>query len=139
MANRVSEVMTPNPAVLNVTSTINDAARLMRDSNIGTIIVRNEQGVCGIVTDRDLVIRGIAEGQDPAVTTLDKVYSEHLATLSPDDSIDNAIELMRKKAVRRAPVVQDSNAVGVVSLGDLAVERDPESALGRISAAPPNR
>lgn len=139
MADRVSEVMTPNPAVLNITSTITDAARLMRDSNIGTIIVRNQEGVCGIVTDRDLVVRGIAEGRDPGSTTLDKVFSEHLATLSPDDSVDNAIDLMRRKAIRRAPVVRGSEAVGVVSLGDLAVERDPDSALGRISAAPPNR
>lgn len=139
MAQQLREIMTQAPKVLDVQSTIVDAARVMRESDIGMVLVRNQQGVCGVVTDRDLVVRGLAEGCDPAGTTLEKVYSEHLVKLEASESIENAVNLMRKKAIRRIPVMENGECVGVVSLGDLAVERDPNSALAGISAATPNR
>lgn len=139
MAQQLREIMTQAPKVLDVQSTIVDAARVMRESDIGMVLVRNQQGVCGVVTDRDLVIRGLAEGCDPTGTTLEKVYSEHLVKLEASESIENAVNLMRKKAIRRIPVMENGECVGVVSLGDLAVERDPSSALAGISAATPNR
>lgn len=138
MAQQLREIMTKAPKVLDVDSTIVEAARVMRESDIGMVLVRNQKGVCGVVTDRDLVIRGLADGCDPAGTTLEKVYSEHLVKLEATESIENAINLMRKKAIRRIPVMENGECVGVVSLGDLAVERDPQSALGGISAAPAN-
>jgi CBS domain-containing protein len=138
MAQQIREIMTKAPKVLDVGSTIVDAARVMRESDIGMVLVRNREGVCGVVTDRDLVVRGVAEGFDPAGTTLEKVYSEHLVKLEATESIENAIKLMRSKAIRRIPVMENGECVGVVSLGDLAIERDPESALGDISAAPAN-
>lgn len=139
MAQQISEVMTRNPKVLDIHSTLADAAHVMRDNDIGFVVVRDERGVCGVVTDRDLVVRGLAKGADPTEATLASVYSGEVVQLEADESVDKAIELMRDKAIRRIPVVRDGELVGVVSLGDLAVQRDPGSVLGEISAAPPNQ
>jgi CBS domain-containing protein len=110
----------------------------MRDQNIGDVIVLENQQVCGIVTDRDIVVRTVAEARDPAATSLADICSHPLTTVAPSDSIEHAVQLMREKAIRRLPVVEEGRAVGMVSLGDLAVERDPGSVLGEISTAPPN-
>jgi CBS domain-containing protein len=138
MAQQIREVMTKDPKVLDIHSSLADAARLMRDNDIGFVVVRDGDRVCGVVTDRDLVIRGLAEGADPS-TSLAGVYSEDIVQVSADDSVEKAITLMSDKAIRRIPVVEDGEVVGVVSLGDLAVERDPSSVLGQISAAPANQ
>ena len=111
----------------------------MRDGNIGDVVVLEDGQVRGILTDRDIVIRALAEGMDPSRTTVGEVCSRELTTLSPTDSIAQAVSIMRDKAIRRLPVVEGGRPVGIVSLGDLAVEREPDSALGGISAAPPNR
>jgi CBS domain-containing protein len=110
----------------------------MRGADIGDVIVIEHNQVCGIVTDRDIVIRAVAEAQDPTTTTLASLCSHALFTVTPTDSIEQAVRLMRTHAIRRVPVVEGGQAVGIVSLGDLAVERDPRSALGEISAAPPD-
>jgi len=94
--------------------------------------------VCGIVTDRDIVVRMVAEAQDPTRTPLTDLCSHSLVTVTPTDSVEQAVRLMRTHAIRRIPVVEGGQAVGIVSLGDLAVEREPHSALGEISAAPPD-
>jgi CBS domain-containing protein len=138
MAQQISEIMTRDPKVLDIHSSLAEAARLMRDNDSGFVVVRDQDSVCGVLTDRDLVVRGLAEGADPASTTLENVYSKEVVQLDSDDSVDEAIELMRARAIRRLPVVHDGQVVGVVSLGDLAVERDPKSVLGEISAAPAN-
>jgi CBS domain-containing protein len=124
---------------LPMSASVREAARAMRDANIGDVLVVKHGNLCGIVTDRDLVVRAIAEGREPASTTLADICSEELATVSPTDSIDHAVQLMRQQALRRLPVVENGHAIGIVSLGDLAQDRDPQSALGEISAAPPNR
>jgi CBS domain-containing protein len=123
---------------MSETASVIEAARAMRDSDIGDVIVMESNKVCGIVTDRDIVVRAIADGQDPATATLGDICSRDLTTLSPIDTVEDAVQMMRDKAVRRLPVVEGNQVVGVVSLGDLALERDPNSALGDISAAPPN-
>ena len=138
MAQQISEVMTRDPKVLDIHSSLAEAARMMRDNDIGFVVVRDQDSICGVLTDRDLVVRGLAEGADPANTTLERVASKEIVQLDSDDSVDKAIELMRARAIRRLPVVHDGQVVGVVSLGDLAVERDPKSVLGEISAAPAN-
>jgi CBS domain-containing protein len=135
---KINTVMTEPPVTAASSETIAQAARKMRDAGIGDVIVLEGSQVCGIVTDRDLVIRGIAEGRQPDETPIADVCSRELTTVTPDDTIDHAVSLMRDRAIRRLPVVEDGRPVGVVSLGDLAVERDPKSALGQISAAPAN-
>jgi CBS domain-containing protein len=138
MAQHIRELMTPNPVALLGTASVHEAARAMRDQDIGDVIVIEHNQVCGIVTDRDIVVRTVAEEQDPTTTTLADICSHSLLTVTPTDSVEHAVRLMRTHAVRRLPVVDGGKAVGIVSLGDLAVERDPNSALGEISAAPPN-
>jgi CBS domain-containing protein len=140
MAQMIKDVMTGNPLMLNRDATVQEAARAMRERDIGSVLVTDErQQLCGIVTDRDLVVRSIADGKDPASTQLREVCSEALTHLSPDDTVDNAIKLMAKKGIRRIPVIEGKRAVGVVSLGDLAIARDRDSVLAGISAAPPNQ
>jgi CBS domain-containing protein len=138
MAQHIRELMTPNPVVLPGTASVHEAACAMRDAEIGDVIVLEHNQICGIVTDRDIVVRLVAEAQDPATTTLADLCSHALVTVRPTDPIEEAVRLMRSHAIRRVPVVEGGQAVGIVSLGDLAVERDPHSALGEISAAPPD-
>lgn len=139
MAHQVRDVMTPNPITMPATATAVDAAKAMRDGNVGNIIVLEDNRIFGIVTDRDLVVRGLGVGRNPLQTKLGEICSRELTTVSPTDEISNAVSLMKDKAVRRLPVVENDRPVGIVSLGDLAVERDQHSVLGEISAAPPNR
>ena len=139
MARYLREIMTQRPVTVQVTDTVTAAARSMRDGNIGDVVVLEEDRIQGILTDRDIVVRALAEGRDPAQTTVGEICSRELTTLSPADGIAEAVKIMRDKAIRRLPVVEGGRPVGIVSLGDLAVESDPESVLGGISAAPPNR
>jgi len=136
----VQDVMTTDPISLPASASILAAAQKMRSAAIGDVVVLDDDGskVYGIVTDRDIVVRGIAEGLDPRTNTLDDICSRVLTTVSPDDSIDTAVSLMREKAIRRLPVVKRGRPVGIVSIGDLAIERDSHSALADVSAAPPN-
>lgn len=139
-ARKCSEVMTPEPVSMLETTPVTEAAQAMREHDIGDIIVLDDTraDIKGIVTDRDVVVRVIAEEQDPSVTTLGSICSEELVTLEPDDPIDKAARLMRGKAIRRIPIVENEKPVGVISIGDLALELDDRSALADISSAPPN-
>jgi CBS domain-containing protein len=139
MADTVREVMTKDPVVLESSATIEEAARTMRQRDIGDVLVMQESGLCGIVTDRDIVIRALAEGRDPKTTKLGDICSKEVTSLRPDASIKEAVDLMMSRAVRRLPVMENERPVGIVSIGDLAVERDAQSALGKISGADPNR
>jgi CBS domain-containing protein len=138
MAQQVRELMTSNPVTLPGTASVYEAARAMRDTEIGDVIVIEHHQVCGIITDRDIAVRVVAEGKDPATTTLADICSHALLTVKPTDSVEEALRLMRTHTIRRLPVVEEGKAVGIVSLGDLAVEREPDSVLGEISAAPPD-
>jgi CBS domain-containing protein len=138
MAQQIRELMTLNPVSMPGTASVQEAARAMREQDIGDVIVIEHNQVCGIVTDRDIAVRIVAEAQDPAATTLAAICSHSLLTVTPTDSVEEAIRLMCLHAVRRLPVVEAGKAVGIVSLGDLAVERDPKSVLGKISDAPPD-
>jgi len=134
----VQELMTPDPITLPETATLLDAARTMRQAGIGNVVVLHGEAVCGIVTDRDIVVRGIADGRDPRATTLGDVCSRNLTTLSPDDQLETAVRLIREHAIRRLPVVKRGRAVGILTMGDLAMQDGDHSALADVSAAPPN-
>jgi CBS domain-containing protein len=129
--------MTTTPASLPANSTVADAAQQMRDLDIGDVLIEQDGRLTGIVTDRDLVVRALAEGRD-ATSKLGDIVSSELVYISPTDTAEDAIRLMRERAPRRLPVVENGQAVGIVSLGDLAAERDPDSVLGESSSAPPN-
>lgn len=139
MARMIRDVMTKKPRMLGAKATMAEAARIMREDDIGGVMVEENGKICGIVTDRDLVVRGLAAGKNPDSTPLKEVCSSQVVTLKPDDSVDEAVRLMRERAIRRVPVMENGNMVGIVSLGDLAIERDERSVLGQMSAAPPNK
>lgn len=139
MAQNIRDVMTPNPMALSASATVIDAARAMRDADIGDVLVLDaNENVYGIVTDRDVVVRVVADGRNPSEVELGEICSKALVTLGSADSVEDAVRIMREQALRRLPVVEGAKPVGIVSLGDLAVARDPESALADISAARAN-
>jgi CBS domain-containing protein len=138
MSKKVKDVMSMSPIGLEDTATLADAARAMRDGDFGSVVVLKGGSVCGVVTDRDIVVRAVAEGKDPESVKLSEICSGHVVTVSPDQSMDETATLMRDKAVRRVPVLDKGRLVGIVSLGDLAKEEDEGKALAEISSAPPN-
>lgn len=138
MAQSIRDVMTSNPTTCEHTNSVTEAARAMRDGGIGNVVVTKDGTPCGIVTDRDIVVKAVADGRSPEQTTLDDVCSHELVSVAPDDSVDHAVELMREKAIRRLAVMEGGKLAGMVSLGDLAVEGHGEHALDDISAAPTN-
>lgn len=139
MGTKVRDVMTAAPVTLETDRTIVEAARLMRDNDFGNILITKDGILVGVLTDRDIVVRCIAQELDARSMLVSEVCTSDPAHLSPNDDADNAVKLMSKKAVRRIPVLDKGRPVGILSLGDLAVDRDPKSALGRISAAKPTR
>jgi CBS domain-containing protein len=138
MAKQIRDVMTTQPRTLTVEVPVTEAAKVMRDEDIGDILVTDDGQLHGILTDRDIVVRVLAEDRDPAQTPVGHVCSKDLVAVSPDDTVTDVIRLMRDRSLRRIPVLDGGKCVGIVSLGDLAAEEDPHSALADISAAPPN-
>ncbi len=134
----VRDVMTPLPRVVDMSASVMDAAEIMRDADIGDVVVLEGRRLYGILTDRDIVVRVLAERSDPATVRVGQVCSRDLTTILPTASVGDAVRLIREKAIRRLPVVEDGEVVGIVSMGDIAVARDRKSALGEVSAAPPN-
>lgn len=139
MAQRIREIMTSPPVTVQPQTPVVDVARRMREEDIGDVLVTEGDQLRGLVTDRDLVVRALAEGGDAGAKPVQEICSENLIAVSPDDDTDRAVQLMRERAMRRLPVVEENRPVGIVSLGDLALERDPDSALSDISAAQPNQ
>lgn len=138
MAQKVSEVMTSAPVALRSGQPVTEAAKAMREHGIGNVLVVDDGRLKGLLTDRDIVVRAVADERDPASTTVGDICSGDLVTVSPDDDAGAAVRRMRERAVRRVPVVADGRAVGVLSIGDMAIERDERSALADLSAQPPN-
>ena len=138
MAQSIRDVMTQNPECVSGDTTVVEAAKLMRDKDFGAVLCKDDDQVSGILTDRDIALRVVAEGKDPTSTTVGEVATKDIKTLSPDDSVEDAIKLVREQNVRRVPVVEGAKPVGIVSIGDLALERDKDSALADLSGAPAN-
>ncbi|MCG8965808.1 MULTISPECIES: CBS domain-containing protein [Streptomyces] len=139
MTQRVRDVMSPATVAVEPMTTVTRAARLMREENVGDVLVTYDCDLFGLLTDRDIVLRSVAAGRDPDDTTVGSVCTPPpVVTLAPEDSTEHAVDLMRRHAVRRLPVVEHGGVpVGVVSLGDLAGTEDPHSALADISKAAP--
>jgi CBS domain-containing protein len=136
---KVQEIMTKQLHTCRREATVREVARIMRDQRIGDVLVCDDSGkLLGIVTDRDLVVRAMAESRDPDQMKVGEIATDRPVTIEPGSSVDDAVRLMREKAIRRIPVVENDKPVGIVSIGDLAQQRDPGSALGQISAARPN-
>jgi CBS domain-containing protein len=108
----------------------------MRDTQVGAVLVVNDGALSGVVTDRDLVVRGLAEGEGPE-SPVGPLCSGDLVGVAADADVTQAEQLMREHAVRRLPVVSDGEVVGIVSMGDLAVSADTDSPLAAVSRAEP--
>jgi CBS domain-containing protein len=137
----VRDVMTAPPETVSPDATIAEAAHLMAERDIGDVLItEGKKGqLVGIVTDRDITIRAIASGSDPATTAVGTIMSPDPTVVAPTDTVQESIARMRSADVRRLPVVEDGVPIGVVSLGDLSVETDAGPALADISTALPDR
>jgi CBS domain-containing protein len=139
MAESIREVMTPDPRTVGPLDTMADAARAMAHDAVGAVLVVEDGRVTGIVTDRDIVVRGIAAGRDPDHTPVTEVFTHHPATLTTDQTVEDAMRLVRQEDVRRIPIVeQGGGPAGIVSIGDLAIEREEDTTLADVSSELPN-
>ena len=121
MAKSVRDVMTGNPRSIDSSASVVEAARLMREADIGSLPVTDGEEPVGVITDRDLTTRVVAEAADPATTSVGDVYSRDLICVAPDDSLDEAVKTMARHQVRRLPVVEGGKLVGVVAQADIAL------------------
>ncbi|GGU32272.1 CBS domain-containing protein [Streptomyces daghestanicus] len=115
----VKDVMTPGVVAVRPDASLAEAARLMRDQGIGDVVVADGQRVVGVLTDRDITVRAVAEGIDPLTVGAGAVCSRDPLVVAPDLPAADALSLMRERAVSRLPVVEQGLPVGLVSLGDL--------------------
>jgi CBS domain-containing protein len=124
----IRDVMTSNPRTVSPEDTIQNAARIMRDEDTGVVPVVENGRAVGVVTDRDIVVRAVADGQlNRAVR---EIVSGDVITARPDMSTKEAAELMSEHQVRRLPVVENDRLVGIVSIGDLAVKSPDDRRIG---------
>ncbi|WDZ93246.1 CBS domain-containing protein [Nocardiopsis sp. HUAS JQ3] len=135
----IDQVMSSPVRTVSPDTSLREAAQIMRDSDVGDVVVTRDKQITGILTDRDIVVRCVAEGGDPGERSVGDVCSAEVATVPPQSGIADAVHVMRTSAVRRLPVVDGDRVVGVVSMGDLARAVDEDSALADVSAADPNR
>ncbi|MBD0418726.1 CBS domain-containing protein [Streptomyces sp. TRM S81-3] len=138
MAEYVRDVMTPGVVAVRPDASLVEAAQLMRTQHIGDVVIADGQDVVGVLTDRDITVRAVAEGVDPLAVSVGTVCTPDPLMVAPDDPVSAAVTLMREHAVRRLPVVENGLPVGMVTLGDLAEAEDPGSALADISRAEPD-
>ncbi len=122
----IRDVMTSNPTSCEPTTSVVDAAKVMAREDVGPVPVVEGGRVVGIVTDRDLVVRVLAEGRDPNSTTLQEIVSSDLVTVQPDTDLSEALQLMAQNQVRRLPVVEGDQLVGIVAQADVARAADEE-------------
>ena len=124
MAAKLRDIMSPAPVSMAAAEPVSAAARAMKEHGTGTVLVMADGRLSGLVTDRDIAIRVLAENRDPVTTRIGDICSTELAVLGPDDDVEQAARLVRERAVRRIPIVQDGTPVGVVSIADLALQKD---------------
>ncbi|NES29679.1 CBS domain-containing protein [Micromonospora terminaliae] len=136
---RVSDVMTKQVVYLPAETPLDEAARVMKESDIGDVVVTDGATLAGMLTDRDIVVRAVAERADPSTTTIGAIVTREVVMIEQHCTANEAAALMRERNIRRVLVCDnDRKLVGIVSLGDLAMQLDPNSALSDISEAAPN-
>jgi CBS domain-containing protein len=121
MAKSVRDAMTGDPRSIGATASVVEAARLMREQHIGSLPITDGDKLVGMITDRDITTRVVAEAADPKVTSVGDVYSRDLITVEPDEDLQEALQLMAHHQVRRLPVVKDDRLVGIVAQADIAL------------------
>ncbi|MEW8992900.1 CBS domain-containing protein [Clostridium sp.] len=119
---KVKEIMSKDVACLNPQDSIEKAAQLMKQHNVGSIPVCSNNTVSGIVTDRDIALRAVASGQDSGQTTVSNIMTSNPTVGNPEMDVHEAAEIMSKEQIRRLPIVENNSLVGIVSLGDISLE-----------------
>jgi CBS domain-containing protein len=137
------DVMTPNPATVSQKDSIRDAARIMASEDTGVVPVVDGRKIVGLVTDRDIVIRCVAEGKDTATAKVKECMTQSVRSVKEDTPVAEVLTMMSNAQIRRVPVVNNSDElVGIVSIGDISTETNQDGKVGRtieqISQAPPN-
>jgi len=121
MANSVRDAMTEDPRSIGKSVSVVDAARLMREQDIGSLPITEGEKLVGMITDRDITTRVVAEAADPKVTSVGDVYSRDLISVEPDEDLEEALRLMAHHQIRRLPVVENGRLVGIVAQADIAL------------------
>jgi CBS domain-containing protein len=124
MGKHIRDVMTPSPSTVKADQPAIEAAKLMREADAGMIPVMDNGDLLGTVTDRDIVVRVVAEGKDPHSTPVREIATTNPVTVEPDQNVDEALHLMARHQVRRLPVVEGGRLIGVVAQADVAREAD---------------
>jgi CBS domain-containing protein len=138
MDKKIRDIMTPDPVGVYYDQTLAETARVMRNADVGAVLVVNGDSLSGVVTDRDLVVRGLAEGAGPD-SPVGPVCSAKLVGVDADADVTEAEQLMGENAVRRLPVIDAGQIVGIVSMGDLSASGiEGQSPLAEVSKAEPN-
>ena len=117
---QIRDVMTSNPSTVETSASVLEAAKIMASQDVGPVPVVEGDRLTGIVTDRDIVVRVLAEGRDPSSTTVGEIASSDLVTVTPDDDLQEALETMASAQARRLPVVEGDRVVGIVAQADVA-------------------
>ena len=121
MVNSVRDAMTEHPRSIGPSASVVEAARLMRDEHIGSLPITDGDTLVGVITDRDITTRVVAEAADLATTSVGDVYSQNLISVQPDKGLEEALQLMARHQVRRLPVVENGRLVGIVAQADIAL------------------
>jgi CBS domain-containing protein len=136
MAKSVRDAMTENPRSIGVSASVVEAARLMREEHVGSLPITDDEGLVGMITDRDITTRVVAEAADPKMTSVGDVSSRDLISVEPDDDLEEAVQIMASHQVRRLPVVEDGRLVGIVAQADIALNfRENEQRTGELVEA----
>jgi CBS domain-containing protein len=136
MGKTVRDAMTSNPRTAGRSASVVDVARIMKSENVGAVPIVDDGRLVGMLTDRDIAVRTVAEGDDPQSTTAADVASRDPVTVEPQQDLDAALQLMAAHQVRRLPVVEDGALVGILAQADVALETKDKKAgevLGEIS------
>jgi CBS domain-containing protein len=127
MAKNVRDAMTEDPRSIGPSASVVEAARMMREEHIGSLPITDDAKLVGMITDRDITTRVVAEAADPKMTSVAEVYSRDLISVEPDNDLDEALQLMAQHQVRRLPVVQDGRLVGIVAQADIALKENEKT------------
>jgi CBS domain-containing protein len=139
----VRDVMTSNPETVTEKDSIRDVARIMKDQDTGVVPVVDGKKIIGMITDRDIVVRGLAEGKDLGNARVNEIMTKSVRSVREDATVDEALNLMSSADIRRVAVVNNNDElVGIVSIGDISTNTNQDGKVGKtvesISEAPPN-
>jgi CBS domain-containing protein len=127
---KIREIMTTDVTTAELNTTLEEIATIMRHEDVGAVPILDDGELAGLVTDRDIVLRCVAEGRDPGECSAEDILTEGLVTVTPDQNVDDAAEIMSRNQIRRLPVLQSGKLVGMVSLGDIAVKENNDRVSG---------